>query len=304
MASWLDVAALHLFHQVIAAAHGERHDRQRRILAGRPTRTTRRPSRRDCRCRASAGTRSAPTSWDRGPCARCPSRGCRTRGCDRARVNGWMFLAPAASSICVAVTAMSGIIAFSFSPHVIVMRSTGMPNLSTTLGSIATKLSKRGSTSPNPDQVDRGQRIEDALLERRAVAGRVHAEGRRAAALKAEAAQVILLARPVDRVLHPDRVEPVRTPRRAERRPGRGRVRKLAARAAGDPRVIHQVVPEHAARVGEAALGSELKRMRADSSACAQSSTARARTSRTSRVTRSMYITPVALCVDGSVRTR
>ena len=64
-----------------------------------------------------------------------------------------MFLAPAASSICVAVTAMSGIIAFSFSPHDIVMRSTGMPNLSTTLGSSATKLSNRGSTSPNPTRL-------------------------------------------------------------------------------------------------------------------------------------------------------
>ena len=104
------------------------------------------------------------------------------------------------------------------------------------------------------DQVDRGQRIEDGVLERCAVPGRVHAEARRAASLKAEAAQIRLLARPVDRVLHPDRVEPVRTPRRAERRLGRGRVRKLSARAAGDPRVIHQVVPEHAARVGEASL--------------------------------------------------
>jgi hypothetical protein len=43
--------------------------------------------------------------------------------------------------------------------------------------------------------------------------------------------------------------------------------------------------------------------MRADSSACAQTSTARARTSLTSRVTRSMYMTPVALCVEGSVST-
>ena len=34
---------------------------------------------------------------------------------------------------------------------------------------------------------------------------------------------------------------------------GRRRVRELAARAAGDPRVIHQVVAEHAARVGEPA---------------------------------------------------
>ena len=61
-----------------------------------------------------------------------------------------MFLAPAASIICAAVTAMSGIIFFSFSPHDMLIRSTGMPKMSTTLGSMATKLSKRGNTSPNP----------------------------------------------------------------------------------------------------------------------------------------------------------
>ena len=42
-----------------------------------------------------------------------------------------------------------------------------------------------------PDQVDCRQGIEDAL-EGRAVPGCVHAEGRRAAALEAEAAQVLL----------------------------------------------------------------------------------------------------------------
>ena len=83
---------------------------------------------------------------------------------------------------------------------------------------------------------------------------------------------------------------------------GRRHVRELAAGAARDPEVIHQVVAEHAARVGQAAVG-RVSRMRVDSSACAQSSTARALTSFTSRVTRSMYITPVALLVDGSVRT-
>jgi hypothetical protein len=52
--------------------------------------------------------------------------------------------------------------AFSFSPHDIEMRSTGMPNLSTTLGSSATTLSNRASTSPNPTR----------LIE---VSGRCHA---------------------------------------------------------------------------------------------------------------------------------
>ena len=99
-----------------------------------------------------------------------------------------MFLAPAASSICVAVTAMSGIIAFSFSPHVIVMRSTGNAELVDDLGIDRDEVVEPREHLAEADQLDRGQRIEDALLERRAVAGRVHAEARRAAALEAEAA--------------------------------------------------------------------------------------------------------------------
>ena len=61
-----------------------------------------------------------------------------------------MFFAPAASIISAAVTAMSGIIFLSFSPHDMLMRNTGMPKMSTTLGSRATKLSKRANASPKP----------------------------------------------------------------------------------------------------------------------------------------------------------
>ena len=52
----------------------------------------------------------------------------------------------------------------------------------------------------------------------------------------------------------------------------RGHVRELARRAAGHPDVIHQVVAEHAARIGEAVreLGRRrVEQERADSSACA-----------------------------------
>ena len=66
-----------------------------------------------------------------------------------------MFLAPAASSICAAVTAMSGIIAFSFSPHVIVIRSTGMPNLSTTVGIDLDEVVEARQHLAEPVQVDR-----------------------------------------------------------------------------------------------------------------------------------------------------
>ena len=45
---------------------------------------------------------------------------------------------------------MSGIIFLSFSPHDMLIRSTGMPKMSTTLGSMAMKLSKRGKHSPKP----------------------------------------------------------------------------------------------------------------------------------------------------------
>ena len=71
-------------------------------------------------------------------------------------VNGRMFFAPAASIISAADTAMSGIIFCSFSPHAIVIFSTGMPNASTVpAGSSSTKFSKRGSASPKPDEADR-----------------------------------------------------------------------------------------------------------------------------------------------------
>ena len=69
-------------------------------------------------------------------------------------VNGWMFLAPAASIIWVAVTAMSGIIAFSFSPHVIVIRSTGMPNLSTTVGIDLDEIVEPRQHLAEPDEID------------------------------------------------------------------------------------------------------------------------------------------------------
>ncbi len=75
-------------------------------------------------------------------------------------MNGWMFFAPAASSISAAVSAMSEIMAFSFSPQAMLMRIAGMPKTSTASGSISMKFDSCGRHSPNP------LRLSDAMPSR------------------------------------------------------------------------------------------------------------------------------------------
>jgi hypothetical protein len=75
--------------------------------------------------------RATPTSW-------MPKPGTRS-----GEAKGSMFLAPAASIISTADSAMSGIIARSFSPHAMWTFRIGMPQASTwPEGSISTRFSK------------------------------------------------------------------------------------------------------------------------------------------------------------------
>ena len=79
-----DVARLHLLHQVVARADGQRHDGQRRVLAatGHEARPVRDEEILDVVCLAELG--STPTSSNRCPCAPCLSRGSRSRARDPA----------------------------------------------------------------------------------------------------------------------------------------------------------------------------------------------------------------------------
>ncbi len=85
MVPLLEVAALQFVDRERRGARGQRHVGQRRVHARR-RRHARAVGHEHVRARPTPGcSRSAPRSSDRGPCARCPSRGCPCPGSSRCR---------------------------------------------------------------------------------------------------------------------------------------------------------------------------------------------------------------------------
>src|SRR5262249_11420696 len=99
-----------------------------------------------------------------------------------------------------------------------------------------------------PDAVDG---IEEAPLERLAEPRCAPVEGGSAPALESISAEE-LVELLVARVAEADDVDAVRTLRPAHARP-RFELREFAARTARHPQVVHEVVPERAARIAQAA---------------------------------------------------
>src|SRR5439155_2035293 len=101
-------------------------------------------------------------------------------------------------------------------------------------------------------EVTSRSRIEEAALVSLSEAGRPPLERCPAATLETVPPQVLRIARPAVRVPETDHVDSVRPVRRAQ---GGllGKLRELTGRAAGHPEVVHQIVTQRSARVGEPA---------------------------------------------------